>query len=110
MQNILSIITPILTFMLGLLSVKIQNLKQTNKESLEKEQAMLDGMRSLLRGKITDIYYESKEQGYCRLHRRGELEDIYEHYKALGGNGVITDLHSKTMQMPTDPTEERTSK
>lgn len=110
MQSILPVITPILTFILGLLSVKIQNLKQSENESRGKEQAMYDGMRTLLKDLITDVYYESKGKGYCRLYKRDNLEDAYKHYKALGGNGVITDLHDKIMQLPTDPPKERTSK
>lgn len=109
MQYVLPIAAPILSFILGLISAKYQKLKNVEKQTLDKEQAMYDGMRSLLRDLITDVYYESKEKGYCRLYKRDNLEDAYKHYKALGGNGVITDLHDKIIQLPTDPPKERTN-
>lgn len=45
--------------------------------------------------------YEEKQ--YCPISARENLEDMYEAYKALGGNGTVTGLMTQLRKLPTEP-------
>lgn len=114
MQYFLPILTPILTFLLGYLSTEFQKSKQRDEETIKREaeeqHVMCEAIRALLKDRITSIYYSSIEKKYCQLLARENLEDMYEQYTALDGNGTITDLHNKIMQLPTEPPKESNEK
>ena len=50
----------------------------------------MNGMRALLKDAIKKEYHRCAEQGYCDIPDRENLEDMYDAYKQLGGNGTIT--------------------
>lgn len=68
--------------------------------------AIMNGMRSLLKYSIKNEYQRCSDQGYCSIADRENLEDMYDAYKQLGGNGTITGLMEKIRLMPTEPKED----
>lgn len=44
-----------------------------------------------------------EEKRYCPISARENLEDMYEAYKALGGNGTVTALMNQLRMLPTEP-------
>ena len=42
------------------------------------------------------------EQGYAPIFAKENFENMYQQYHGLGGNGVMTQLHTAFMELPTD--------
>lgn len=78
--------------------------KQVRIERAEQE-AIRDGMRSLLRRQITLDCETAFRDGWCSVNTRTSIEDMYNAYHALGGNGVVTGLRNQMLQLPTEKKE-----
>ena len=62
------------------------------------------GVRALLRADIIRLYNKyHDDKGWCPLYVKQALEDEYEQYHALKGNGVGTRLYNAIMALPTEP-------
>lgn len=72
------------------------------KSAYKKQKATDDGLRSLLRADMIRTYEKAAEKGYAPIYIRDSFEDCFESYVALGGNGVITDIHTKLLNLPTE--------
>lgn len=71
------------------------------KREKAEQKALRDGMRSLLRRQIImDCEGAIKEQ-YCPTATKDTIEDMYQSYHALGGNGVVTSIKDQMMALPT---------
>ena len=83
-----------------------RKLYKKNKELCDKNKAMEYGMRALLRDRIIQSYnHYHEEKGYCPIYVKDAIDDMYNQYHALGGNGTITKLHEELMALPTEPKE-----
>lgn len=78
------------------------------KEEHDKNEAIGEGVQSLLRESIINNYNRYSERGYCPVYAKESLRKVYHSYHNLGGNDVATDLYNKVLDMPTDPKEETT--
>jgi len=58
------------------------------------------GVRALLQDRIIQAYKYHKEQGCVDLYDRKIIDDMYQQYKALGGNGLIEDIMDKLIDLP----------
>lgn len=54
-------------------------------------------MLELSKSKMLDIYYEYREFKSIPLHRLQSFDGLYNAYKALGGNGVMTRKHEEVL-------------
>lgn len=63
----------------------------------KKIKAISEGQQCQLRNDITGIYYRHNEEARptLREYERKNLDDLYEGYKALGGNHYVDDLYDK---------------
>lgn len=84
----------------GLLAYIRHLSKQIKQERLE-QQALRDGMRSLLRRQIIFDCESAIKDGFCPASNKDTIEDMYKSYHALGGNGVVTNLKAQMMNLPT---------
>ena len=75
------------------LAGKIQSDKQM-------EQAIADGMKYLLMFKLREEGERYLKEGHCMTEHKHEYEKVYNAYHALGGNGTITALKDKVLQLP----------
>ena len=65
------------------------------------------GIRALLRADIIRLYNKYHEDlKYCPIFVKEALEDEYQQYHALKGNGVGTNLYNAIMALPTEPPTE----
>lgn len=94
-----------LEWLFGLLSAGvvayIRHLSKQVKQERAEQKALRDGMRSLLRRQIILDCEQAMRQGYCETKVKDTIEDMYDSYHALGGNGVVTHLKAQTMNLPT---------
>lgn len=63
-------------------------------------------IRGLLRVEIINICHNAEKEGFLPIWALENLTDMYNTYKALGGNGAITGLYNKTIQLPQRKEEE----
>lgn len=63
-------------------------------------------IRALLRADLIRLYNKYHDDiGYCPVYVKQSLEDEYQQYHALRGNGVGTNLYNALMALPTEPKE-----
>ena len=80
-----------------------KNLAKSDKENEEKrkkEQAMADGIQSLLRESIVSNYNKYLDKGSCPIYAKESVKRVYKAYHDLGGNDVATELYQKILRMP----------
>ena len=71
------------------------------KKDRNKQDALWAGLRSLLRDSIIWSHNHYTEKGYCPIYARENIEDMYNQYHVLGGNGVVTSLVEELKDLPT---------
>lgn len=80
-----------------------KRLTEKEKANEEREQAMADGLKSLLRAEIIRSHDKYIGQGYCPVYAKEALKRSYEAYHALGGNDVATKLYNDSINLPENP-------
>lgn len=94
----------LISFILSLLYAYI-----TKKQKLiaAKNDAIAEGVKSLLRESIVSNYNKYQERGYCPIYAKESIKKVYEAYHDLGGNDVATKLYHTLLDMPEEPKEEK---
>lgn len=69
--------------------------------------AVTAGVRALLRKSIIDGYNEAMDRGYCPIYARENIQDMYDQYHALKGNGTVTHLVEEIYNLPTEDRSEK---
>lgn len=78
-------------------------LKAEKKKRLERDEAMEQGIKALLRQKMIDIHRQYVEGGFAvPVSIKEQATSIHEAYRALGGNGTGTRLYEDIMKAPTE--------
>lgn len=72
----------------------------------EKNEAIAEGVQSLLRESIVTNYNRYLDKGYCPIYAKESLKKVYCAYHDLGGNDVATSLYKKILEMPEERKEE----
>ena len=70
------------------------------RKATKRQKAIEDGVRDMLRLTILDNYERCKKNGMISVSRKDAIDSAYQSYHALGGNGVITQVHGEIMAMP----------
>ena len=95
LQMILSYLIPtILGGILGFISTK---LKKNKKKDLAIEQ----GVQALLRNEIIRRYREFESKGEISILDKENLEEMFEQYKNLGGNGTVKKMMDELLNLET---------
>lgn len=61
------------------------------------------GVQALLRAQMIGDYNKWSERGYAPIYARENFENCWLQYHSLGANGVMDDIHSKFLALPTEP-------
>lgn len=69
-------------------------------ESKAKSDAIADGLQALLRDRLLQGYKYAGQKGYAEFDDRQNMENMYEQYHALGGNGMMTDMRRAYRALP----------
>ena len=96
LEWLFAIITAILGFGYKSILNKLQEEKQRN-------EAIAEGVQSLLRDSIISNYNKYNDKGYCPVFAKENVKRAYKAYAALGGNDVAHQLYEKMLDMPTEP-------
>lgn len=60
------------------------------------------GVQALLRAQLIADWNRYSEKGYAPIYARENFENVYQQYHNLGANGVMDDIRSKFLALPTD--------
>lgn len=66
-----------------------------------------NGIKALLNNEIVRIYELYSEYGYCPSFIKENVEEIYNSYHKLGGNGMITTMVNKLYELPNTKDESK---
>lgn len=98
-----SIITSIIVWAItGVLGALTTYLGMRYKKLTRENNALKNGVQSLLRNKIIEYHEKYTRQGYCPIYAKEAVRHNYEAYHELGGNGVITKLYEEIMELPVE--------
>ena len=88
------------TAALALISYFLKILREQLAEERQKNEAIAEGVQSLLRDSIVSGYGKYSDRGYCPIYAKESLKKVYQAYHKLGGNDVATELYQKMLKMP----------
>ena len=77
-----------------------RNVSKKLQEEKRKNEAIAEGVQSLLRQSIVDSYNRYKDKGFCPIYAKETIKTVYTAYHNLGGNDVATKLYHTLLQMP----------
>ncbi len=60
------------------------------------------GMIALLRNEIVRIYENYVALGYCPSYMKENVNNMYESYHKLGGNGMVTTMVNDLFKLPNE--------
>lgn len=97
--NILQIIVNyIVPFVLGgIIGIISSKLKKGKKKDL----AIEKGVQALLRNELIRRYREFEEKGEISILDKENLEEMFEQYKDLGGNGTVGKMVDELLNLKT---------
>lgn len=87
-----------------------KNLSKKLKEEKIRNEAIAEGVQSLLRESIVGNYNKYSEKGFCPIYAKESIKKVYSAYHDLGGNDVATSLYKKILEMAEDPPAEYAKK
>ena len=100
MQIILSVITTVMTGVIGLLFHKFKKREILEQERFLREKAVGNALRALCRDRILQGYINYKQRGGITAPELETINKLYNAYHALGGNGTITAVFEKIIHLP----------
>lgn len=86
----------------GLYGSVVKHLKKEQK----KNDAIAEGVQSLLRENIVQNYNKYQDREYCPIYAKESIKRVYKAYHNLGGNDVATKLYKTLLEMPEEPEKE----
>ena len=89
----------------GLVTALIGYLIKRVRDNDHATKAIEKGVQALLRAQMVADYNRYSEKGFAPIYARENFENVWLQYHALGANGVMDDLHSKFMALPTGKNE-----
>lgn len=87
------------TLVLGVMKYLLHKIQHNYDDT----QAVKLGIQALLRSQMIADYNRYSDLGYAPIYARENFENCWKQYHALGVNGVMDDLHTKFLMLPTAP-------
>ena len=87
------------TAVLAVLSWLFKEMREQLQEEKKKNEAIVEGVQSLLRESIVNNYNRYSDKGFCPIYAKESMKKVYKAYHNLGGNDVATELYNKVLKM-----------
>lgn len=87
------------TAVLAVLSYLFKEMREQLQEEKKKNEAIAEGVQSLLRESIVGNYNRYSDKGFCPIYAKESMKKVYKAYHNLGGNDVATELYNKVLKM-----------
>lgn len=95
------------TSALGILGYCITKIRSVLAKEMADQSCIKLGVQAILRDRIIQSYNLHSERGYCAIHDRDNISNLYEQYHNLGANGVIDGLVAEMLALPVHKIEQR---
>lgn len=82
------------------LAYSYKQLSRRQKEEMEKNRAIQNGLQALLRDRIVESYHKYQDSGRCPIEAKENVKRMYDAYHTLGGNDIATGLKDALLDMP----------
>lgn len=92
----------VLGILMAVVTIGYRNVSKRLQEEKARNEAIAEGVQSLLRESIVSNYNKYLEKGYCPIYAKESMKKVYLAYHDLGGNDVATSLYNKLLAMPED--------
>lgn len=103
-QIILSTVTAIVTSLAGYFLYKIKKREFEKEKDIEKilikDKAINESLRALCRDRILQGYRYYKQNDGITMQDLETMTKLYKAYHNLGGNGTITAVYEKILNLP----------
>ena len=87
----------------AVLCVGYRTILRKLKEERDRNEAIAEGVQSLLRESIVTSYNKYHDKGYCPIYAKESVKKVYAAYHNLGGNDVATSIYNKILNMNEEP-------
>lgn len=98
-----------LEFVFGLVALALTGglryLYKRYKTLKEENAAVKEGLCALIRAELIRSGEKYIKKGYCEIYAKDAYDKAYIAYHNLGGNGTMTELHERVMDLNTHPPE-----
>lgn len=75
-----------------------RDVKRAEEEA--KMSALENGLQAILRDRIIQLYSYCEGKGYAAVYEEQNMAMMYKAYHELNGNGLVTSLYKKFVQLP----------
>lgn len=82
------------------LAFAYRSIDKRLQEEKKKNEAIAQGVQSLLRESIVNNYNRYSDKGCVPIYAKENIEAIFQAYSALGGNHTAKKLYETLMSMP----------
>ena len=112
MENVLQIVVPLVsaaaTCVIGFIFNKFKNREEKREaeedrrlnEAIARDEALRAGLLALCRDRILQGYRYYRSKGGISAQDLETMQKLYFAYHALGGNGTITKVYEKILDLP----------
>lgn len=80
-----------------------RSISQRVKKVRKEQDAIKAGLQALLRAQMINDYNKWSEARWAPIYARENFENCWKQYENLGKNGVMQDIRSKFLALPTQP-------
>lgn len=84
----------------GVAGLGYRNVSSRLRAEHARNEAIAEGVQSLLRESIVENYNKYTDRSYCPIYAKESIKKVYGAYHNLGGNDVATELYHKLLAMP----------
>ena len=92
-----SVITLMIT---RIITRRLNDAESRADETQKRSDAIAMGIQALLRDRLLQGYKHYQEKGWADYEDRANLENVWQQYHALGGNGDMNDLRRAFRHLP----------
>jgi vacuolar-type H+-ATPase subunit E/Vma4 len=98
----------LIAFPLLLWFIKRQLERFDNKRDEARKQAEAERRLTIAmaRSQLLENYERCMDKGFYTVDEREVYHELYDAYHKDGGNGIMTDLREKIVELPTEPPDE----
>lgn len=93
-------VAAIVSALVAVIKTQGRKARERDEQAEAESCAIRAAMRALLWREIKTFHESATEKGGLSIEQRRHLEDVYQAYHALGGNGTGTRLYDDAMRMP----------
>ena len=100
MEIFLMLLQAVVTLIVGYVGIKLKKREAEKEKEREESEAIKNGIRAVLRDRILQAYNHFSRIGKIQIEELENISNMYIAYHNLGGNGVVTSVYNKVLQIP----------